>query len=178
MHHQQSHQYWRNWEPTVSPSRVDAESQSKPAMSSSSAMASTTRDQSATAENVRSMVEHAANRIESAAADLASSSSDSLSNHRQKALQSATIGTSLVQGASEPNQNLGLGAVWLAVVLILTLVRLLSERRISKRKEKPMNTVQKQNTNSTTNIPRSSGSTCSKRSGRRELGSLRPRWPP
>ncbi|MDC7802394.1 hypothetical protein PP359_00510 [Sphingomonas sp. BLCC-B65] len=100
------------------------------------------------------MVEHAANRIESAAADLDSSSSDSLSNHQQKALQSATIGTSLVQGASEPNQNLGLGAVWLAVVLILTLVRLLSERRISKRKEKPMNTVQKQNTNSTTNIPR------------------------
>jgi hypothetical protein len=61
---------------------------------------------------------------------------------------------SLVQGASEPTHNLGLGAVWLAVVLILALVRLFSERHICKRKEKPMNTVQKPNTNSTTNTPR------------------------
>ncbi|TFV81791.1 hypothetical protein E4V99_12565 [Microbacterium sp. dk485] len=60
----------------------------------------------------------------------------------------------MVQGASESTRNLGLGAVWLAVALILALVRLLGERRICKRKEKPMDAVQKPNTNSTTNTPR------------------------
>jgi hypothetical protein len=62
---------------------------------------------------------------------------------------------SLVPGASESNHNLGLGAVWLAVVLTLALVRLLSERHITcKRKGEPMNAVQKPSTNSTSNSPR------------------------
>lgn len=61
----------------------------------------------------------------------------------------------MVQGASESNHNLGLGAVWLAVVLALALVRFLSERHIRcKRKEKPMNAIQKPNTNSTSKNPR------------------------
>jgi hypothetical protein len=64
------------------------------------------------------------------------------------------MGRSLVQGASEPNQDIGLGAAWLAVVLILALVRLLSEWHTSKRKEKRMNVVQKYDTNSTTKTPR------------------------
>jgi hypothetical protein len=73
---------------------------------------------------------------------------------RQWRFVSAMMMRSLVQGASEPTHNLGLGAVWLAVVLILALVRLLSDRHLCKRKEKPMNAVPKPNTNSTTNTPR------------------------
>ncbi len=60
----------------------------------------------------------------------------------------------MVQGASEPNQSIGLGAVWLAVVLILALARLLSERPFSKRKEQLMDVIQKRITNSTTNTSR------------------------
>lgn len=55
---------------------------------------------------------------------------------------------SLVQGASESTHILGLGAVWLAVVLALAVVRLQSERHVRKQKEKPMNAIQKPNTNS------------------------------
>lgn len=62
---------------------------------------------------------------------------------------------SLVQGASESSHDFGLGTVWLAVVLILAFVRLLSERHVKcKRKEKPVNTVQKPGTNSASNTPR------------------------
>lgn len=67
------------------------------------------------------------------------------------------IERSLVQGASESDYSHGLGAAWLAVVLALAVVRLFSERHICEPKEKPMNAIQKLNTNSTSSNPRTFG---------------------
>lgn len=88
------------------------------------------------------------------------------------------MGRSLVQGASEPNQNIGLGAAWLAVVLGLALVRLLSEYHTSKRQETRMNVVQKHDTNSTTKTPRKFWQYLLETIWATRAGVLAARWPP
>lgn len=65
------------------------------------------------------------------------------------------INGSLVQGVSEPTQNIGLVAAWLAVAPVLALVRLLSERPLlGKRKEKLMNAGQKHDADRQPKAPR------------------------